>query len=113
MKKSRFTDEQIIGFLKQVESGVAVKDSFGAGTAGGTAAAKAGCSWASNSHAWRKLTLCVLITQSITLPPASQPKQCHRFGIPAIEASRSGVRPKTCQVPRRQNNSVAVYFVSK
>ncbi len=26
MKKSRFTDEQIIGFLKQVESGVAVKD---------------------------------------------------------------------------------------
>lgn len=25
MKKSRFTDEQIIGFLKQVESGVAVK----------------------------------------------------------------------------------------
>jgi len=26
MKKSRFTDEQIIGFLKQVESGVAVKE---------------------------------------------------------------------------------------
>jgi putative transposase len=26
MKKSRFTDEQIIGFLKQAESGVAVKD---------------------------------------------------------------------------------------
>ena len=26
MKKSRFTDEQIIGFLKTVESGVAVKD---------------------------------------------------------------------------------------
>ena len=26
MKKSRFTDEQIIGFLKQVECGVAVKD---------------------------------------------------------------------------------------
>ena len=26
MRKSRFTDEQIIGFLKQVESGVAVKD---------------------------------------------------------------------------------------
>jgi len=26
MKKSRFTDEQIIGFLKQAESGIAVKD---------------------------------------------------------------------------------------
>jgi putative transposase len=26
MKKSRFTEEQIVGFLKQVESGVAVKD---------------------------------------------------------------------------------------
>ena len=26
MKKSRFTDEQIIGFLKQVENGVAVKE---------------------------------------------------------------------------------------
>ena len=26
MKKSRFTDEQIIGLLKQAESGVAVKD---------------------------------------------------------------------------------------
>ena len=26
MKKSRFTDEQIIGFLKQVEGGVPVKD---------------------------------------------------------------------------------------
>jgi putative transposase len=26
MKKSRFTDEQIIGFLKQADSGVAVKD---------------------------------------------------------------------------------------
>ena len=26
MKKSRFTDEQIIGFLKQAESGVVVKD---------------------------------------------------------------------------------------
>jgi putative transposase len=26
MKKSRFTDEQIIAFLKQAESGVAVKD---------------------------------------------------------------------------------------
>jgi putative transposase len=26
MKKSRFTDEQIIGFLKQVECGVPVKD---------------------------------------------------------------------------------------
>jgi putative transposase len=26
MKKSRFTDEQIIGFLKQAESGVAVKE---------------------------------------------------------------------------------------
>jgi putative transposase len=26
MKKSRFSDEQIIGFLKQVEGGVAVKD---------------------------------------------------------------------------------------
>jgi putative transposase len=26
MKKSRFTDEQIIGFLKQAESGVPVKD---------------------------------------------------------------------------------------
>ena len=26
MKKSRFTEEQIIGFLKTVESGVAVKD---------------------------------------------------------------------------------------
>ena len=26
MKKSRFTDEQIIGFLKQPESGVAVKE---------------------------------------------------------------------------------------
>ena len=26
MKKSRFTDEQIIGFLKQAEGGVAVKE---------------------------------------------------------------------------------------
>ena len=26
MKKSRFTDEQIIGFLKQVEAGAAVKE---------------------------------------------------------------------------------------
>ena len=26
MKKSRFTEEQIVGFLKQVESGVVVKD---------------------------------------------------------------------------------------
>ena len=26
MKKSRYTDEQIIGFLKQAESGVVVKD---------------------------------------------------------------------------------------
>lgn len=26
MKKSRFTDEQIIGLLKQVEAGAAVKD---------------------------------------------------------------------------------------
>jgi putative transposase len=26
MKKSRFTEEQIVGFLKQVEGGVAVKD---------------------------------------------------------------------------------------
>lgn len=26
MKKSRFTDEQIIGFLKQAESGIAVKE---------------------------------------------------------------------------------------
>ncbi len=26
MKRSRFTDEQIIGFLKQVEGGVPVKD---------------------------------------------------------------------------------------
>jgi putative transposase len=26
MKKSRFTDEQIIGFLKQAESGVVVKE---------------------------------------------------------------------------------------
>ena len=26
MKKSRFTEQQIIGFLKQVESGLAVKD---------------------------------------------------------------------------------------
>jgi len=26
MKKSRFTDEQIIGFLKQAENGVAVKE---------------------------------------------------------------------------------------
>ena len=26
MKKSRFTEQQIVGFLKQVESGLAVKD---------------------------------------------------------------------------------------
>jgi hypothetical protein len=26
MKKSRFSDEQIIGFLKQVEAGAAVKE---------------------------------------------------------------------------------------
>jgi putative transposase len=26
MKKSRFTDEQIIGFLKQVEAGIPVKE---------------------------------------------------------------------------------------
>lgn len=37
MKKSRFTDEQIIGFLKTVESGVAVKD-LGASTDSATRA---------------------------------------------------------------------------
>ena len=43
------------------------------------AAPKAGCCLASNSHACRKLAVCLCITQSITLPPASQPKQCQRF----------------------------------
>jgi len=37
MKKARFTDEQIIGFLKTVESGVAVKD-LGASTDSATRA---------------------------------------------------------------------------
>jgi len=42
-------------------------------------AAKTGCCFAKTSHACRKLTLCIRITQSMTVPPASQPKQCQRL----------------------------------
>ncbi len=63
------------------------------------AAARAGCCLASSSHAWRKLTLCIRITQSNTLPPASQSKQCQRlvFG----EMMQLGISSPSCHGQRQ------------
>ena len=44
-----------------------------------SAAAIARCCFASNSHACRNDTLCERMIQSITEPPALQPKQCQRL----------------------------------